>query len=75
MEHIILIRIGEIFLKGHNRNFFISLLKNNICEAAANEKQRCFNERLYDSVSYMTIRLFFIAKDIIKTKRKRLFQD
>lgn len=33
MEHIILIRIGEIFLKGHNRNFFTSLLKNNICEA------------------------------------------
>ena len=33
MEHIILIRIGEIFLKGHNRNFFTSLLKSNIQDA------------------------------------------
>lgn len=30
MEKTILIRIGEIFLKGNNRNFFVSTLKNNI---------------------------------------------
>ena len=30
MERIILIRIGEIFLKGNNKNFFINLLKENI---------------------------------------------
>lgn len=30
MERIILIRIGEIFLKGNNKSFFVSLLKNNI---------------------------------------------
>ena len=30
MERIILVRIGEIFLKGNNKNFFINLLKNNI---------------------------------------------
>ena len=30
MERIILIRIGEIFLNGNNKNFFINLLKENI---------------------------------------------
>lgn len=30
MERIILIRIGEIFLKGNNKSFFINLLKENI---------------------------------------------
>lgn len=30
MERTILIRIGEIFLKGNNKNYFISLLKKNI---------------------------------------------
>lgn len=33
MEKTILIRIGEIFLKGNNRNFFVSTLKNNIKES------------------------------------------
>lgn len=33
MEKTILIRFGEIFLKGNNRNFFINLLKNNIMNA------------------------------------------
>lgn len=33
MERIILIRIGEIFLKGNNKNYFFSLLKDNIKHA------------------------------------------
>ncbi len=33
MEHTILIRIGELFLKGHNKNVFIAQLKYNIVEA------------------------------------------
>lgn len=33
MEKIILIRIGEIFLKGNNRGQFVSLLRNNIQNA------------------------------------------
>lgn len=33
MENIILIRIGEIFLKGNNKSYFISTLKNNIKSA------------------------------------------
>jgi len=33
MENIILIRIGEIFLKGNNKGFFVGLLKKNIAEA------------------------------------------
>lgn len=33
MERIILIRVGELFLKGNNKGFFISALKKNIYEA------------------------------------------
>ena len=33
MERIILIRFGEIFLKGNNKNYFISLLKDNVKKA------------------------------------------
>lgn len=33
MERIILIRVGELFLKGNNKGFFISTLKKNINEA------------------------------------------
>ncbi|MGN0767781.1 MAG: tRNA uracil 4-sulfurtransferase ThiI [Christensenellales bacterium] len=33
MKKTILIRIGEIFLKGNNKGFFISTLKRNICAA------------------------------------------
>ncbi len=33
MERTILIRIGEIFLKGNNRNYFVSTLKHNIVES------------------------------------------
>lgn len=33
MEHTILIRIGELFLKGNNKNLFIAQLKYNIVEA------------------------------------------
>lgn len=35
MEHIILIRFGEIFLKGNNKNYFISLLKENVKNAVS----------------------------------------
>ncbi|NLL55955.1 MAG: tRNA 4-thiouridine(8) synthase ThiI [Clostridiales bacterium] len=33
MEKTILIRIGEIFLKGNNKSFFLALLKKNIIES------------------------------------------
>ena len=33
MERIILIRVGELFLKGNNRHYFVSCLKNNIVAA------------------------------------------
>ncbi len=33
MEKIILIRVGELFLKGNNRHYFTSCLKNNILAA------------------------------------------
>ncbi len=33
MEQNILIRLGEIFLKGNNKNFFLKMLKTNIIEA------------------------------------------
>ena len=36
MEKIILIRIGELFLKGNNKGFFIAALKKNINEALRN---------------------------------------
>lgn len=35
MERTILIRIGEIFLKGNNKGFFVSTLKSNIMHALA----------------------------------------
>ncbi|HBJ98181.1 MAG TPA: tRNA 4-thiouridine(8) synthase ThiI, partial [Clostridiales bacterium] len=30
MEKVILVRYGEIFLKGRNRSYFVSLLKSNM---------------------------------------------
>ena len=33
MEKIILIRVGELFLKGNNRHYFVACLKNNILAA------------------------------------------
>lgn len=49
MESVILIRIGEIFLKGKNRNFFVSTLKNNIIESlkSIDCKLVSSNNRLY----------------------------
>lgn len=40
MERTILIRIGEIFLKGNNKNFFVNLLKSNITSALQGIKCR-----------------------------------
>ncbi len=40
MERTILIRIGEIFLKGNNKNYFINLLKSNIINALKGVKCR-----------------------------------
>ncbi len=49
MERTILIRIGEIFLKGNNRNFFISTLRNNIITALKGVKCKLIssNNRLF----------------------------
>ena len=33
MEKIILIRVGELFLKGNNRHYFVACLKTNILSA------------------------------------------
>jgi len=49
MEGVILIRIGEIFLKGKNRNYFVSTLKNNIIASlkSINCKLVSSNNRLF----------------------------
>ncbi|MBR1747497.1 MAG: tRNA 4-thiouridine(8) synthase ThiI [Clostridia bacterium] len=56
MERIILIRIGEIFLKGNNKNFFVSLLKDNAKNALkgipcrfVSSQNRMYVERYEDS--------------------------
>lgn len=50
MKRIILIRIGEIFLKGNNRSYFISLLKKNI-----NKTLQSFKYNFVDSQNRMYI--------------------
>ncbi len=54
MEKIILIRVGELFLKGNNKRYFMDLLKNNILAALSdfsfsfkNAQSRMFVEK-YD---------------------------
>lgn len=49
MERTILIRIGEIFLKGNNRNYFVSTLKHNIVESLEGVQCRLVssNNRLF----------------------------
>ena len=49
MEKIILIRIGEIFLKGNNRGYFLSVLKNNVKSALKGYKCKLIlsQNRLY----------------------------
>ena len=36
--NVILIRYGELFLKGHNRKYFEQVLYKNICDALKNFK-------------------------------------
>ncbi|MBA1335808.1 MAG: tRNA 4-thiouridine synthase [Firmicutes bacterium] len=45
MDKLILIRYGEIALKGHNRNFFINLLTKNIRKALRGINNRIVNDR------------------------------
>ncbi|HOO22286.1 MAG TPA: tRNA uracil 4-sulfurtransferase ThiI [Clostridia bacterium] len=49
MERTILIRIGEIFLKGNNKFYFVSLLKNNILHSLEGIQFRFVNtqNRMY----------------------------
>ena len=42
MEKVIIIRIGEIFLKGNNKGFFMATLKRNICSALKGIKYNLF---------------------------------
>lgn len=45
MDKLILIRYGEIALKGHNRNFFINLLTKNIRKVLKGINNRIINDR------------------------------
>lgn len=49
MEHTILIRIGEIFLKGNNKRIFIALLKKNIIDSLSGMDYQLINaqNRMY----------------------------